>query len=150
MCFLELLRNDNDLFNSTSTLLPCRCLNRSRSSPAISQLKPLLKHFRRLSSPCPSIPSIMTVQTIDSGLNTSTVCTTSRSPTPELDEDKTSMIFEIDSIFNRTITKENKSHSFKQKEKKMNSKSNRSFFIRSDRVKRVLKRYLIDNIFYDK
>lgn len=78
----------------------------------------------------------MTVRTTDSGLNTSTVCTTSRSPTPELNEDLSSMIFEIDSVFNRTITKEN--NSLRKKEKK----SNRSIFIKSDRVKRVLKRYI--------
>jgi len=73
-------------------------------------------------------------------LNTSTACTTSRSPTPELNEDISLMTFEIDSIFNQTLTKEN--NSLKQKEK-----TNRSVSIRSNRVKRVLKRY-IEKIFY--
>jgi hypothetical protein len=48
------------------------------------------------------------------------------------------MTFEIDSIFNRTLTKEK--NSFKQKEKKIFQKSNRSMNIKSDRIKRVLKR----------
>jgi hypothetical protein len=87
----------------------------------------------------------MTIITTDSGLNTSTACTTSRSPTPELNEDISSMTFEIDSIFNQTLTKEN--NSLKQKEKKYCQKSNRSVSIRSNRVKRVLKRY-IEKIFY--
>jgi oligoendopeptidase F len=81
----------------------------------------------------------MTIITTDSGLNTSTACTTSRSPTPELNEDISLMTFEIDSIFNQTLTKEN--NSLKQKEKKICQKS------RSNRVKRVLKRY-IEKIFY--
>ncbi len=80
----------------------------------------------------------MTIITTDSGLNTSTACTTSRSPTPEINEDLSSMTFEIDSIFNRTLTKEK--NSFKQKEKKIFQKSNRSMNIKSDRIKRVLKR----------
>ncbi len=81
----------------------------------------------------------MTIITTDSGLNTSTICTTSRSPTPELlNDDISSMIFEIDSIFNQTLTKEK--HSFERKEKKLCQKSNRSINIKSDRIKRVLKR----------
>jgi len=86
----------------------------------------------------------MTVITTDSGLNTSTACTTSRSPTPELHDDISSMTFEIDSIFNRTLTKEK--NSFKQKEKQICQKSNRSVSIKSNRVKRVLKRYIEKHI----
>jgi hypothetical protein len=86
----------------------------------------------------------MTVITTDSGLNTSTACTTSRSPTPELHDDISSMTFEIDSIFNRTLTKEK--NSFKQKDKQICQKSNRSVSIKSNRVKRVLKRYIEKDI----
>ena len=83
-----------------------------------------MNHIRRLSSPCPSIPS-------DSGLNTSTACTTSRSPTPELHEEDIPLVrLETKSIVQRTLTKE----------KKMLTKFNRSIFIKSDRVKRVLKK----------
>ncbi|CAF4526558.1 unnamed protein product, partial [Rotaria socialis] len=96
----ELLRDDYELFNSTSSLLPCRCLNRSRSSPTITQTQPSIEHIRRLSSPCPSIPSVTTVRTTDSGLNTST----SRSPTSDLHDDIPSMVFQFDSIFNQTLT----------------------------------------------
>ncbi|CAF3532661.1 unnamed protein product [Rotaria sordida] len=133
----ELFCDDYELFNSTSSLLPCRCLNRSRSSPMITQMKSSIKHLRRLSSPCPSIPSAMTVTTTDSGLNTSTGCTTSRSPTPDLDEDISSMTLEIDSIFNRTLTKENNcsKKSFQKVNRSTNIKN-----IQSDRIKRVLKR----------
>ena len=125
----ELLRHDSELFHSTSGLLPCRCLNRSRSTPAITQILSDINPIRRLSSPCPSIPSVMTIITSDSGLNTSTACT-SRSPTPELNEDIPSMRLETSSIVHRTLTKE----------KKISAKLHRSFFIKSDRVKRVLKR----------
>jgi hypothetical protein len=89
-----------------------------------------------------SSPSTATIATTDSGLNTSTGCTTSRSPTPDLHEDIPSMTFEIDSLFNRTLTKENDSS--KQKEKRICERSNRSVNIRntqSNRVKRVLKKY---------
>ncbi|CAF3539704.1 unnamed protein product [Rotaria sp. Silwood1] len=137
----ELLRDDYELFDSTSSLLPCRCLNRSRSSPMITQMKSSIKHIRCLSSPCSSIPSAMTVTTTDSGLNTSTGCTTSRSPTPDLYEDISSMTLEIDSIFNRTLTKEN--NCSKQINKISFQKLNRSINIKntqSDRIKRVLKR----------
>jgi hypothetical protein len=48
------------------------------------------------------------------------------------------MTFEIDSIYNRTLTKENNSF----KEKRICQKSNRSITMKSNRVKRVLKRYL--------
>ncbi len=140
---LELLHHDYELFHSTSSLLPCRCLNRSRSTPAITEIKSSIKHIRRLSSPCPSIPSVMTIITTDSGLNTSTGCTTSRSPTPELQEEISSMTFEIDSIYNRTLTKENKSF----EEKRICQKSNRSITMKSNRIKRVLKRYLKNFIF---
>ncbi|CAF4891247.1 unnamed protein product, partial [Rotaria sp. Silwood1] len=136
-----LLRDDYELFDSTSSLLPCRCLNRSRSSPMITQMKSSIKHIRCLSSPCSSIPSAMTVTTTDSGLNTSTGCTTSRSPTPDLYEDISSMTLEIDSIFNRTLTKENSCS--KQINKISFQKLNRSINIKntqSDRIKRVLKR----------
>jgi hypothetical protein len=136
-----LLRNDYELFNSTSSLLPCRCLNRSRSSPVINQVKSSIKHVRRLSSPCPSIPSVVTVATTDSGLNTSTGCTTSRSPTPDLPEDISSITFEIDSIFNQTLTKQ--TNCSKEKEKKSFQKTNRSVAIgntRPVRIKRVFKR----------
>jgi hypothetical protein len=51
------------------------------------------------------------------------------------------MTFEIDSIYNRTLTKE-ENNSFKEKEKKICQKSNRSIYVKSDRVKRVLKRYI--------
>jgi hypothetical protein len=85
----------------------------------------------------------MTIITTDSGLNTSTGCTTSRSPTPELQEEISSMTFEIDSIYNRTLTKENKSF----EEKRICQKSNRSITMKSNRIKRVLKRYLKNFIF---
>ncbi|CAF2516827.1 unnamed protein product [Rotaria sp. Silwood2] len=137
----ELLRDDYELFDSTSSLLPCRCLNRSRSSPMITQMKSSIKRIRHLSSPCPSIPSAMTVTTTDSGLNTSTGCTTSRSPTPDLHEDISSMTLEIDSIFNQALIKEN--NCSKQKNKTSFQKINRSINIKntqSDRIKRVLKR----------
>lgn len=127
----ELLHDDHELFHSTSAYLPCRCLNRSRSTPAIRQILDSDKHVRRLSSPTPSIPT-------DSGLNTSTVCTTSRSQTPELNDDASTMTFHIDSLYNRTLTKEN--GSIQSKDKKITKKKNRSIYIKSDRVKRVLKR----------
>jgi hypothetical protein len=139
-CISEVLRDDHELFNSTSSLLPCRCLNRSRSSPEITPTKSSIKHMRRMSSPCPSIQP--TIATTDSGLNTSTGCTTSRSPTPDLHEDISSMTFDIDSLFNQTLTEENDFS--RQKEKRICEKSNRSVSFRSiqsDRVKRVLKRY---------
>ena len=139
---LELLRDDQELFHSTSPLLPCRCLNRSRSTPALTDLKPSMAHFRRLSSPCSSTPSGTTVVTTDSGLNTSTGCTTSRSPTPDLGDHGSSMTFEIDSLFDRTLTKT--INSSKSNGKKRLQKSDRSLSTsihgRSDRVKRVLKR----------
>ena len=81
--------------------------------------------------------------TTDSGLNTSTGCTTSRSPTPDLNEDISSMTFEIDSIFNQTLTKE--TNSSKQKDKKSSQKINSSVTMKnvhSYRIKRVLKRYI--------
>jgi len=85
-----------------------------------------------LSSPTPSIPT-------DSGLNTSTVCTTSRSDTPELNDDLSSaMTFQIDSLYNRTLTKQ--TSQIREKDKKIMKKTNRSVYIKSDRVKRVLKR----------
>lgn len=127
----ELLHDDHELFHSTSAYLPCRCLNRSRSTPAIRQILDSDKHVRRLSSPTPSIPT-------DSGLNTSTACTTSRSQTPELNDDASTMTFHIDSLYNRTLTKENSS--IQSKDKKITKKKNRSIYIKSDRVKRVLKR----------
>lgn len=104
----------------------------------MTQIKSSIQHIRRLSSPCPTIPSVATIATTDSGLNTSTGCTTSRSPTPDLNEDISSITFEIDSIFNRTLTKEDNSF------KKTCKKSNRSVSLnntQSDRIKRVLKRY---------
>ncbi|CAF0779640.1 unnamed protein product [Adineta steineri] len=131
----ELLRDDHELFNSTSPSLPCRCLNRSHSNPEITPRKSPSKHIRCLSSPCSSIP---TITATDSGLNTSSNCTTSRSPTPDLNEDISSITFEIDSLFDRTLIKED--HSLKQQTEK---KSNRSVAIKntqSNRIKRVLKR----------
>lgn len=127
-----MLQDDHELFHSTSTYLPCRCLNRSRSTPAIQQILNSDNHIRRLSSPTLSIPT-------DSGLNTSTVCTTSRSDTPELNDDLSSaMTFQIDSLYNRTLTKQ--TSQIREKDKKIMKKTNRSVYIKSDRVKRVLKR----------
>ncbi|CAF0970122.1 unnamed protein product [Adineta ricciae] len=128
----ELLREDGELFNSASASLPCRCLNRSRSSPELNQMDSPSKHIRRLSSPCGAA-----ITTSDSGLNSSTNCTTSRSPTPELNEDISSMALEFDSLFNRTLTKEDAVSKTTEK------KSNRSATVknvRPTRVKRVLKR----------
>ena len=143
--FLELLRDEGELFHSTSPFLPCRCLNRSRSSPTVNAEKSSMSHIRRLSSPCSSLPCATTVTTTtDSGLNSSTGCTTSRSPTPDLHEQSSSMVFDIDSIFNRTLTQD--TDSFRAKKKTSLQKSNRSLSTlsnpRSDRVKRVLKRYV--------
>ncbi|UJR37775.1 hypothetical protein I4U23_030467 [Adineta vaga] len=133
----ELLRDDDELFNTASASLPCRCLNRSRSSPEVNQMKSSSKHIRRLSSPC----TTTTITTTDSGLNSSTNCTSSRSPTPELNEDISSMTLEFDSLFNRTLTKEDTTS--KLSEKKSSQRSHRSLAIRNTqptRVKRVLKR----------
>ncbi|CAF2056330.1 unnamed protein product [Rotaria magnacalcarata] len=133
----ELLRDDYELFNSTSSLLPCRCFNRSRSSPSITQTQSSIEHIRRLSSPCPSMPSATTVRTTDSGLNTST----SRSPTPDLHEDIPSMVFEFDSIFNQILTtetngsKQNNKKSFRSVDRSVSTKSTQS-----TRIKRILKK----------
>lgn len=105
----------------------------------IPQMQSSIKHIRRLST-----PSTMTIPTIDSGLNTSTICTTSRSRTPDLNEDTPSVTFEIDSIFNRTLTKDENSS-------KQSNKTYQTIHIKkpqSERIKRVLKRYLEQMFFF--
>ena len=133
MKYVELLRDDYELFQSTSTYLPCRCLNRSRSSPSISDER----FDQRLSSPCSSLPSGIT--TTDSGLNTSTGCTTSRSPTPDCPIEISSMHFDFDSLFERTLTKDVPSQ-IRSESKRTNRSMNKVSVRRSDRVRRVLKR----------
>ena len=107
----------------------------------ITQKESSIKRIRHFSSPDPSVPSTKTVTTTDSGVNISTGCTISRSPTPDLCADVPSISFEIDSVFNRTLTQEN---FFEKNHKITHEKSDWSLNIsnkRSNRIKRVLKKY---------
>lgn len=135
---LEILRDEEDLFQSTSSLLPCRCLNRSRSTSALDESVSSVQQHRRLSSPVSSLPSVGGGTATDSGVNSSTGCSTSRSITPDLSEQSSTMRFEIESIFDRTLTKLETS---KDNEKKRSTRALTTFHPRrSERVKRVLKR----------